>query len=189
MENELIKAGGFGRYQWMATIIVVLGMMSGGFVINGIAYLELPVEGDGYIVTYTDGSSPNPRPGTYIDYCAQDPSFKKDTIERDEELNPRNKFNLYNWMTKLGLVCKEPVATSMIATIAIAGVALSCLFIPRMGDLYGRRFIYITAICAQVPVYFVAAYFSNIYYVYVAAFFLGPCVIGRMSCGFLLIME
>jgi hypothetical protein len=43
VENELIKAGGFGRYQWMATIIVVLGMMSGGFVINGIAYLELPV--------------------------------------------------------------------------------------------------------------------------------------------------
>jgi MFS family permease len=168
---------------------MILGMMSGGFVMHGIAYLELPVEGDGYIVTFIDGSLPNPRPGTGEEYCANNPSFKKNTIERNVDLDPRNKFNLYNWYTKLGLVCKGTFATSMIAFVAIAGVAISCLFIPRMGDLYGRRYIYITAVCAQVPVYFVAGYFSGLYPVYVAAFFLGPCVIGRMSCGFLLIME
>lgn len=176
----------------MATIIVILGMMTGGFVMHGLAYLELPVgEGgeEGYIVTFTDGSLPNPRAGTAEEYCANNPSFEKDTIERNEDLNPRNRFNLYNWMTKLGLVCKGTFATSLISFIAIAGVAISCLFIPRMGDLYGRKYIFITAICAQVPVYFVAGYFSGIYPVYVAAFFLGPCVIGRMSCGFLLIME
>jgi len=188
----LNKAGGFGSYQWMATIIVILGMMTGGFVMHGLAYLELPVGENGeagYIVTFTDGSLPNPRAGTAEEYCANNPSFKSDTIERNEELNPRNKFNLYNWMTKLGLVCKGTFATSLISFIAIGGIAISCLFIPRMGDLYGRKYIFITAIFAQVPVFFVAGYFSGIYPVYVAAFFLGPCVIARMSCGFLLIME
>jgi len=176
----------------MATIIVILGMMTGGFVMHGLAYLELPVGENGeagYIVTFTDGSLPNPRAGTAEEYCANNPSFKSDTIERNEELNPRNKFNLYNWMTKLGLVCKGTFATSLISFIAIGGIAISCLFIPRMGDLYGRKYIFITAIFAQVPVFFVAGYFSGIYPVYVAAFFLGPCVIARMSCGFLLIME
>jgi len=159
---------------------------------HGLAYLELPVGENGeagYIVTFTDGSLPNPRAGTAEEYCANNPSFKSDTIERNEELNPRNKFNLYNWMTKLGLVCKGTFATSLISFIAIGGIAISCLFIPRMGDLYGRKYIFITAIFAQVPVFFVAGYFSGIYPVYVAAFFLGPCVIARMSCGFLLIME
>jgi hypothetical protein len=28
-------------YQWLACIIMITGMMSGGFVIHGIAYLEL----------------------------------------------------------------------------------------------------------------------------------------------------
>ena len=170
---------------------MVLGMMSGGFVMHGIAYLELPVEGNGYIVTFIVDTPdlPNPRPGTAEEYCANNPSFKKNTIETNVDLDSLNKYNLYNWYTKLGLVCKGTFATSMIAFVAIAGVAISCLFIPRMGDLYGRRIIYITAICAQVPVYFVAGYFPGLYPVYAAAFCLGPCVIGRMSCGFLLIME
>jgi len=164
-------------------------MMTGGFVLHGIAYLELPVgeEGDlGYYVTYPDGTV---IPGTAEEYCANNPSFKKDTIVRDEALNPRNKYNLYNWETKLGLVCKGKLATSLIAFIAVAGVAISCLFIPRMADLYGRKNIFVVALLSQVVVFCVAGIPSNIYLVYVGAFFLGPCVIGRMSCGFLLIME
>lgn len=172
-------------------------MMSGGFVMHGIAYLELPVggegedKGEGYIVTFivdTPGL-PNPRPGTTEEYCANNPSFKKDTIERNDSLDPRNKYNLFNWYTKIGLVCKGTFATSMIAFIAMAGVAISCLFIPRWGDLYGRRYIFIGALVLQIPVYMVAGYFRALYAVYAAAFFLGPCVIARMACGFLLIME
>lgn len=41
VERELDLAGGFGMYQWLACIIMITGMMSGGFVIHGIAYLEL----------------------------------------------------------------------------------------------------------------------------------------------------
>lgn len=41
VEAELEKAGGFGVYQWLTVTIVIAGMLSGGFVIHGIAYLEL----------------------------------------------------------------------------------------------------------------------------------------------------
>ncbi len=44
IEEEIRKAGGFGTYQILLTVIVVVGMMCGGMVIHGIAYLELPVE-------------------------------------------------------------------------------------------------------------------------------------------------
>jgi hypothetical protein len=52
---ELIKAGGFGRYQWFVVLTMVAGMMSGGFIMHGIGYLEKPPEEPGYLCTYTNG--------------------------------------------------------------------------------------------------------------------------------------
>ena len=42
IDFELQKAGGFGRFQWFITIVMVMGMQSGGFITHGIAILELP---------------------------------------------------------------------------------------------------------------------------------------------------
>ncbi len=86
-------------------------------------------------------------------------------------------------------MCKKPLATSLIGVIALIGISLSCLFIPRMGDLYGRKPIFLFAVIAQIPIYTMVAYFSNLFVIYVGAFLLGPTVIGRMSCGFFLLME
>jgi hypothetical protein len=58
-----------------------------------------------------------------------------------------------------------------------------------MGDVYGRKWIYVCSVLGQVPVYFLAGSFYNVKIVYIAAFFLGPTVIGRMACGFLLLYE
>jgi hypothetical protein len=44
IEEEINKAGGFGKYQILLTIIVIAGMVCGGMVIHGLAYLELPCE-------------------------------------------------------------------------------------------------------------------------------------------------
>lgn len=41
IDIELDRAGGFGKYQLLATIIMITGMISGGFVIHGLAYMEL----------------------------------------------------------------------------------------------------------------------------------------------------
>jgi MFS family permease len=62
--------------------------------------------------------------------------------------------NIFNWYVKLGLVCDPDAkaAVSLIATLCIIGVSISCLFIPRMGDLYGRKPIYVVAMIVQIPV-------------------------------------
>jgi MFS family permease len=91
--------------------------------------------------------------------------------------------------SKLGLVCMKPFATSLIGIIAILSVSLSCLFIPRMGDLYGRKPIFVFAVVMQIPVYCIVAYTSSVKIIYIGVLFLGPTVIGRMSCGFFLLME
>ena len=56
--------------------------------------------------------------------------------------------NIYNWYTSLGLVCNpaKKKAMALIAVCAIVGISLSCLFIPRMGDIYGRKPMYVFAL-------------------------------------------
>lgn len=41
------KAGGCGRYQLWVTVIMMAGMLSGGMLIHGVAYLELAPTGPG----------------------------------------------------------------------------------------------------------------------------------------------
>lgn len=100
-------------------------------------------------------------------------------------------YNVYNWWTKLEIACKPypQKAVSYIATIALLGLGISCLFLPRLGDIYGRKPIYIFALMLQMAVYVLACIVTTLKGIYIVAAFLGPCVIGRMACGFLLLME
>jgi MFS family permease len=77
----------------------------------------------------------------------------------------------------------------LIATSAMIGTAISCLFIPRLGDLYGRWPVYVFALTLQLPIYCAACLFTKTLYMIIICFFLGPVIIGRMACGFLLLLE
>lgn len=114
-------------------------MLSGGFVLHGIAYLELaPNE---YLCNGT--------PCTAEEFCAQpSPSFTADSIDYTNKVDGEPNENVFNWYTKLGLVCSpdKKRQMAMIATLALLGVSISCLFVPRMGDLYGRKPIYAFAL-------------------------------------------
>jgi MFS family permease len=107
----------------------------------------------------------------------------------DAEGNPNT--NIYNWFVKLGLVCdpNSKKAVSLIATVALLGISLSCLIIPRMGDLYGRKPLYVFALCLQIPVYIAFCIWKTMIPIYITAFLLGPCVTGRLACGYLLLLE
>ncbi len=161
---------------------MIMGMLSGGFVLHGIAYLELaPNE---YLC---DGV-----PCTPQEFCAQ-PShpYKADSIDYEYREGKEPNTNIYNWYTKLGLVCSPTKKKQMglIGTLALLGVSISCLFVPRMGDLYGRKPVYAFALALQIPIYVMACIFNKMLPIYVVAFLLGPCITGRMACGFLLLIE
>jgi MFS family permease len=77
----------------------------------------------------------------------------------------------------------------MIGIAGFAGIALGCLFLPRMGDLYGRKPIFCACLTLQAPLLFVITWTHSTTIAYVTIFLCGPLIIGRMACGFLLIME
>lgn len=131
---------------------MITGMISGGFVIHGLVYLEL--EPTYYICA-------NGLPCTSEEFCLEpDPHFGPSVVSYDYPLE--HNTNIYNWYTKLGIVCKakQKQGFILIASSAMIGTALSCLFLPRMGDLYGRKPIYVFALTLQIPCYFLCCFFS-----------------------------
>jgi MFS family permease len=70
-----------------------------------------------------------------------------------------------------------------------AGSAIGCLFMPRLGDLWGRKPVFCASLAVQVPLMFSITYLTGLKVIYGAAFIFGICIIGRMACGFLLMME
>ena len=97
--------------------------------------------------------------------------------------------NLYNVYTFLDLMCKPRRATAFVSMAVFAGSAIGCLFVPRLGDLLGRKIIFCTALAVQAPVLASITLMKGLKIIYTACFIFGICVIGRMACGFLLMME
>lgn len=197
INGELHKAGGFGKFQWFIVVSMILGQMSGGFIAHGIAYLELPPVYPGYLCKNTTDPTSNweecaPKPATHdydapnpsgIYYCDEQPDI---AYEVDYAAADRNLYNFYTW---LNLACKPKRATALIAMFVFAGSAIGCLFMPRLGDLIGRKTIFCTSLAFQVPLLAGITYFRTLPPVYAVGFLFGICVVGRMACGFLLMME
>lgn len=103
VNGELVKAGGFGRYQWFVVISMILGQMSGGFITHGIAYLEMPPEYPGYLCTTTldptteviCAPKPNPEfPDVVVNtFFCDNPDIASKEVDFAER--PSNLYNLY----------------------------------------------------------------------------------------------
>jgi len=128
VDEAIDRAGGWGRFQTFLLVNVILAMNSAGLVVYGVFYLELQPEyincvmKDGEVLKDLDGGC------TFEAVCTDDNVVKYD-------INYDSKYTLINWMFQLDLFC-QPVG--LIGAYAFLGAALSCLFLPALGDKYGR---------------------------------------------------
>lgn len=77
----------------------------------------------------------------------------------------------------------------MIGALAFLGSAIACAILPVLGDKIGRYPVFITTQLCQIPMFLFAIYTTQIGVVYFLVFFLGFCLIGRFTCGFVLFVE
>ena len=70
-----------------------------------------------------------------------------------------------------------------------AGWALAATFLPRLGDIYGRRIIYIGAMIAHGIFYAGIILSGSRVLTTVFMFFLGMASVGRATVGYLYVME
>ena len=157
--------------------------MSVNLLTHGIAILELePDEDNGYICK-ADAEHASDWPCSKEQFC-ENPYADPNAINYDG-----SNENLYNWYTGLELVCKQKSVTARIATSAMIGIFLAVLIVPRLGDLYGRKPVFWAALLISIPLLCMVTFSSSNVLVDVGVLLAGPCIIGRMSCGFLMLME
>ena len=72
---------------------------------------------------------------------------------------------------------------------AFLGAALACFFLPFWSDKYGRFNVFVISCAGQIPLYVLANTTGSIGVVYVLTFYLGVALIGRFTCGFILLTE
>ena len=71
----------------------------------------------------------------------------------------------------------------------MVGIFLGVLIVPRLGDLYGRKPVFWAALLGSIPLLCMVTFSTSPLVVDIAAFLAGPTIIGRMACGFLMLME
>ena len=98
-------------------------------------------------------------------------------------------YYINNWVEQLNMHCTPKAYIGLIGAMAFAGVAISCFFIPALGDKYGRQLCWAVTLFCQLPLYLGANITSNIGVIYVMCFYLGMGLIGRFTCGFVLLTE
>jgi len=76
-----------------------------------------------------------------------------------------------------------------IAMSCMIGIFLGVLIVPRIGDLIGRKPVFWISLFVSLPALILVAFTSSLLAVDIAVFLAGPCIIARMSCGFLMLME
>lgn len=69
------------------------------------------------------------------------------------------------------------------------GAALTCLFLPAIGDKYGRLTVYRMTIIGTLPLFLILNLGKQLVSIYFVTFMLGIALIGRFTCGFVLLTE
>lgn len=104
-------------------------------------------------------------------------------------MNWGSPFSLNNWVEQLDMYCTDGKYIGLIGALAFLGSAIACAILPILGDKIGRYPVFIITQAFQIPMFLAALYTNSIGVIYFVVFFLGFCLIGRFTCGFVLFVE
>jgi MFS family permease len=105
------------------------------------------------------------------------------------QVDTSSPYSLTNWNQQLDMYCTEKLYIGLIGASAFAGSAVACLVLPVLGDKIGRLPVFLTTQLFQIPMYIAAVYTHSIGVVTFLVYYLGFCLIGRFTCGFVLFVE
>ena len=96
---------------------------------------------------------------------------------------------IVNFVTELDLVCQSKFGLCVFGSLYFIGYVVGALTFLRLGDIVGRRPVFIvgtTAFCfVSVGIYFA----TNLYLMYLLTFMMGTFEMVRFSLGYILMME
>jgi MFS family permease len=97
--------------------------------------------------------------------------------------------SLYNWVDRLNLACEPGWKIGFIGSMYLMGWSAGCLFIPRLGDVYGRRKPFLICSALSVLVYLGLLLSKNIDLTMALYLLLGLSTPGKVNIGYVYLLE
>lgn len=105
------------------------------------------------------------------------------------EIDWSSTTSLHNWVEKFDLVCVEAWKIGLIGSMYPFGWALACLFVPRLGDVYGRKMPFLISVACSILLYLGVLLSQSIYLTMVLFFIIGMTQPGKTSVSYVYILE
>ena len=81
------------------------------------------------------------------------------------------------------------VKIGLLGSMTFAGWTIACIFVPRVGDLYGRRLPFLISLGFSILVYLGLILSENIDLSITLFFFLGLTCVGKSNIGYIYMLE
>lgn len=135
IDEAFTIVGGFGKFQKFSCIMNTLTNMGAAFFLNSFAFLELQPRYKCQLEpgVWTLGTAERP---LEEEYC----SAEQDNVCEIDWSSPHS---LNNFMTQFNFYCQPKWKIGMLGFSFLLGIILGCLTISRLGDVYGRKPIYL----------------------------------------------
>ena len=179
MDQLYERVGGCGLFQILAYFAIAIGMSAPSWYFYEVGFFtQAP---GSYLCTYSDG---------IVASCTQDEICGSDASNIvSYEGDPSDPKFLYNWQQKLDLTCVENWKIGLIGAQYFLGKITTVLWLPAMGDKYGRRNIFWLSMCINLVLYTLLFLCTNIWFMYAIWFVYGMNGSIMINVGYVFLME
>ena len=146
------------------------------FFFNSFAFLEVEPQ---FMCQMTPGSDVwtygTPDDTLHEAYCNSDYNC---------EINWENRLSLHNLIVQLNMTCAPKWMMGLIGAVFLIGIVVGCSFVTRLGDVYGRKPVYLAGLTLNLVLISILVVNKNVWVAYVCIFLLGVSITARYYVGY-----
>lgn len=155
LEHAYEEMGGFGRFQWFSTIMLVIARNSGNFMYYGFAYLTMEQM---YLCRF-DPSMPFESCSAKEVIC---PALSSGNEQLEYEVDESYEYYLDNWFVQMNLICTPKVKVSLMISYLYMALGVAGLLLFAMPDRFGRKFTMVTNLTVHVAAQYIILFSSTL---------------------------
>ena len=180
VDEGLGLLGGYGLFQKFVTVVLILGYMTGELIVQNMAYLEL-------MPAY---ECKDEQTGLWnkcysYQFCSEDKTYDASLVRVDHT----DPHTINNWVDQMNLTCVDHSTIGLMGTMLFLGWMTSCMIVPRLSDIYGRKRFFLGFQIVQISA-IIALYFStSVFQALAILFMLGFSGVGRSPIVYIYLME
>ena len=100
------------------------------------------------------------------------------------QINWDSRESIHNLIVQLNFECAPKWKLGLIGSVFLAGIVIGCSSVTKLGDIYGRRPIYLMGLTLNFVLVGMLIVLRNVLVVYFCLFFLGISIAARYYVGY-----